>query len=89
MKTVIIADDLTGANDTGAALAKNGLKVATLDVIEDLCDYQDYDALAFHTDSRGVASEEAYRRVNEDTKKVLAAGTLALCAAFSLAAVFV
>lgn len=74
MKTVIIADDLTGANDTGAALAKNGLQVATLDVIEDLGDYQDYDALAFHTDSRGVASEEAYRRVNEDTKKVLAAG---------------
>lgn len=74
MKTVIIADDLTGANDTGAALAKNGLKVATLDVIEDLGDYQDYAALAFHTDSRGVASEEAYRRVNEDTKKVLAAG---------------
>lgn len=74
MKTVIIADDLTGANDTGAALAKNGFKVATLDVIEDLGDYQDYDALAFHTDSRGVASGEAYRRVNEDTKKVLAAG---------------
>ena len=47
MKTVIIADDLTGANDTGAALAKNGLKVATLDVIEDLGDYQDYDAWPF------------------------------------------
>ena len=29
MKTIIVADDLTGANDTSAVLAKNGMRVAT------------------------------------------------------------
>lgn len=74
MKTVIIADDLTGANDTGAALAKNGLNVATLDVIENLGRYKNYDALAFHTDSRGIQPQKAYQRVYNDTRKVLASG---------------
>lgn len=71
MKTVIVADDLTGANDTGAVLAKNGLQVATLDVVEDLDHYQDYDALAFHTDSRGLKAKEAYQRVYDTTKSVV------------------
>lgn len=74
MKTVIIADDLTGANDTGAVLAKNGLEVATLDVIDDLNSYTDYDALAFHTDSRGIAADQAYQRVYDDTKEVVQSG---------------
>ena len=30
INTVIIADDLTGANDTGAILAQNGFKVGTI-----------------------------------------------------------
>lgn len=74
MNTVIIADDLTGANDTGAALAKNGLNVATLDIIDGLKNYSDFDALAFHTDSRGMKKEDAYNIVNKTTKEVIAAG---------------
>lgn len=74
MYTVIIADDLTGANDTGAALAKNGLSIATLDVVENLDQYNKYDGLAFHTDSRGMKKDDAYNIVNNTCKKVLESG---------------
>ena len=68
MKTIIVADDLTGANDTSAVLAKNGMRVATLDNPNDSLSYKNFDALAFHTESRGMESENAYNIVNEITK---------------------
>lgn len=71
MRTIIVADDLTGANDTSAVLAKNGLRVATLDDLSDITPYKTFDALAFHTDSRGIKSEDAYKIVHETTKAAI------------------
>ncbi|MFX3616445.1 MAG: four-carbon acid sugar kinase family protein [Sporolactobacillus sp.] len=68
MKTIIVADDLTGANDTSAVLAKNGMRVATLDDLSNVSAYKSFDALAFHTDSRGIAQEDAYQIVHDTTK---------------------
>lgn len=69
MKTIIVADDLTGANVSNSLLAKNGLKVGTLDNFDDASDYSQFDALGFHTDSRGVNKEDAYKAVYNITKK--------------------
>jgi len=63
LKTVIIADDLTGANDTGALLAKNGLKVGTLLQESDLYKFKNFDVLSITTNSRGLAPEDAYNKV--------------------------
>ncbi|WP_010235159.1 four-carbon acid sugar kinase family protein [Clostridium arbusti] len=65
LKTVIIADDLTGANDTGALLAKNGLKVGTLLQESDLYKFKDFDVLSITTNSRGLAPEDAYKKVKD------------------------
>ena len=64
-RAVIIADDLTGANVTGALLRKNGYCFATFrhgvpvgpEVLAD------YDAVAVSTDSRGIGAGAAYDRV--------------------------
>ncbi|NZA37011.1 four-carbon acid sugar kinase family protein [Eubacterium callanderi] len=64
-RAVIIADDLTGANVTGALLRKNGYRFATFrhgvpvgpEVLAD------YDAVAVSTDSRGIGAGAAYDRV--------------------------
>jgi uncharacterized protein YgbK (DUF1537 family) len=63
LKTVIIADDLTGANDTGAILAQNGLKVGTLLKTSDIDKFNDFDVLCMTTNSRGIAPSDAYERV--------------------------
>lgn len=63
MKLAIIADDLTGANDSGVQLARHGLKTSVLfDMDED--NIRNYDAVVFDTDSRSIAPEEAYERVS-------------------------
>ena len=64
-RAVIIADDLTGANVTGALLRKNGYRFATFrhgvpvgpEVLAD------YDAVAVSTDSWGIGAGAAYDRV--------------------------
>jgi uncharacterized protein YgbK (DUF1537 family) len=63
LKTVIIADDLTGANDTGAILAKNGLKVGTLLDKSDLSKFEKFDVLSITTNSRGMSANDAYNKV--------------------------
>lgn len=62
MKTVIIADDLTGANDTGIQLAKNGMPVV-VQLDNDVASLKRYDAVVFDTDSRSVLPEKAYDKV--------------------------
>lgn len=64
LKTVIIADDLTGANDTGALLAKNGLRVGTLLKKSDINKFQHFDVLSITTNSRGMLPSDAYERVS-------------------------
>ncbi len=63
LKTVIIADDLTGANDTGAILAQNGLKVGTLLKTSDVDKFKSFDVLCISTNSRGMAPSDAYEKV--------------------------
>ncbi|MDD4692201.1 four-carbon acid sugar kinase family protein [Eubacterium aggregans] len=71
LKTVIIADDLTGANVTGALLRKNGYSFATFrqGVEIDTSILSQYDAIAVSTDSRGMIPKEAYDVVQETVKR--------------------
>ncbi|CAM3336175.1 four-carbon acid sugar kinase family protein [Vagococcus fessus] len=63
MRTVIVADDITGANVSNSLLAKAGFKVGTLEITSSLEEYKDYDALAISTASRSVSAKEAYASV--------------------------
>lgn len=64
---VVIADDLTGANATGVLLKKMNYKAYTVMNTEgvDPSTLEGCDCLLYPTDSRGVAPEIAYRRVQE------------------------
>lgn len=64
MKIGIIADDLTGANDSGVQLSRAGLRTT---VRFDLSNSQspEEDVLVLDTDSRSLRREEAYKRVKE------------------------
>lgn len=59
-----IADDLSGANVTGAALRRHGFRTAILRELDGLGEWSgDAPALVANTDSRNVRPEEARRRV--------------------------
>ncbi|PZT55663.1 four-carbon acid sugar kinase family protein [Paenibacillus silvae] len=62
MKLAIIADDLTGANDSGVQLARHGLKTSVLFNMDE-GSLASYDTVVFDTDSRSISAEEAYDRV--------------------------
>lgn len=64
MKGVIVADDLTGANASGVLLKKIGLSVSSLFRLTGATEHK-ADVLAYSTASRGLSSEEAFRRVRE------------------------
>lgn len=64
MKIAIIADDLTGANDAGVQLARQGVSTSVLlEFNRQLA--REQEAIVLDTDSRSVTSREAYRRVTE------------------------
>ena len=65
LNTVIIADDLTGANDTGALLAQNGFLVGTILKLEQKQNFKQYDVVCVSSNSRGLGKEEAYQVVQE------------------------
>lgn len=58
----IIADDLTGANDTGVQFARKGLHTSVL-MSENDAIQSDLDVLVIDTDSRDLAPNDAYIRV--------------------------
>lgn len=64
MYLAVIADDLTGANDTGVQFAKYGLQthvmlnIGSFDVLP-----QNAEVLVLDTDSRAIAPQAAYERV--------------------------
>jgi len=62
-RIAVIADDLTGANDTGAQFAKIGLR--TLVVLESTQEQslRDHDVVVITTDSRALPAQDAYRKV--------------------------
>ncbi|WP_195267247.1 four-carbon acid sugar kinase family protein [Eubacterium sp. 1001713B170207_170306_E7] len=69
-RAVIIADDLTGANVTGALLRKNGYRFATFRRSASVGPevLSDYDAVAVSTDSRGITPGAAWAAVSETAR---------------------
>lgn len=62
-RIAVIADDLTGANDTGAQFAKQGLKTIVLIGADSSSREIEEDVVVVDSDSRALAEEESYRRV--------------------------
>ncbi|RKL68103.1 hypothetical protein CR203_06300 [Salipaludibacillus neizhouensis] len=62
MKIAIIADDLTGANDTGVQFAKKGWKTSVL-MQENQKIEEDIEVFVIDTDSRASSPNEAYKNV--------------------------
>lgn len=56
---LVLADDLTGANATGARLAQNGMRVASVEPAHAAEAAPAYDALVVNLDSRHLAAAEA------------------------------
>jgi len=60
-KLLIIADDLTGAADTGVQLAKRGVSTLVLPSVTDFPDAWQYETVVVNTESRhaspGIAEE--------------------------------
>ncbi|MDO5348568.1 MAG: four-carbon acid sugar kinase family protein [Lachnospiraceae bacterium] len=69
---LIIADDLTGANDTGVMIAQQGVKTCTiLDLIHaGKSEVKESGCLSYSTDSRGSTRQEAYSRVYQAVEKL-------------------
>lgn len=69
--TVIIADDLTGANDTSLQFFKKGYSTRiVIDYNQDFHDAQNVDVWAISTESRNIDKEDAVARVVEVSKKL-------------------
>ena len=62
-KIVVLADDLTGANDTGVQFAKQGLKSLVLISLPDSPSELEEDVLIVDTQSRALPPAEAYEKV--------------------------
>ncbi|WP_339283609.1 MULTISPECIES: four-carbon acid sugar kinase family protein [Oceanobacillus] len=73
MNLAIIADDLTGANDSGVQLAKYGLQTSVFFKM-DKGNVQSNEAIVFDTDSRAMAPAEAKKLVAKVTRFLLDEG---------------
>lgn len=73
MKLAIIADDLTGANDSGVQLARHGLKTSVLFDMDE-ASVKNYEAVVFDTDSRSIDHAEAYEKVSRTVQFLIKAG---------------
>lgn len=70
-KFIIIADDFTGANDTGVQLTKKGYETYTVLDLEGFTK-SEFDALVIDTETRGLSPENAYNKVKELINKLKA-----------------
>lgn len=78
MKRIVIADDLTGANNVGVLLTKQGL--STVVVAHESPTYPGTcDVLCIDTDSRYVTAHEAAQRVQRVVERGLSQGTRLFC----------
>jgi len=72
----ILADDFTGANDTGIQFAKHGISTVTI-VNSDEADlelFNNVDVLVMNTESRNLSSTEAFDKVRKAAKILLNMG---------------
>ncbi|HWR45420.1 four-carbon acid sugar kinase family protein [Sporomusa sp.] len=72
----IIADDLTGANDTGLQFARKGLHTEVVLEGNAPISLPDSDVVVIDTNSRAIPAVEAYRKVHEAAKQAHTAGFL-------------
>lgn len=71
-KVAVIADDITGACDTGIQFRKQGLKTIVLMAAERIrTAVQDSDVIVFDTDTRDDSPRIAYAKVRSVTKAVI------------------
>lgn len=76
-KMLVIADDLTGANDTGALLQRAGYNaIASPTGVIDPRYYRERDVLSVNIDSRAAVPGEARRRVTEAVRRYAEPGML-------------
>jgi D-threonate/D-erythronate kinase len=67
-KIAVIADDLTGANDTGVQFSKQGLKtVVLMDSSRPLTNCEE-DVIVVDTQSRALPADEAYKKAAESAE---------------------
>ncbi|MGM0240135.1 four-carbon acid sugar kinase family protein [Enterococcus sp. AZ103] len=67
-KYLIIADDFTGANDTGVQLRKNNIETEVL-LFPSKVSHEN--SIVLDTESRTIPAKEAYRKVRSMTEKIL------------------
>lgn len=66
IKLAVIADDLTGANDTAVQFAKHHIRSCVkMDFDQEALNQEDNDVVVIDTDSRDIAADLANRRVRE------------------------
>ena len=76
-KLVIVADDFTGANDTGVQFRKAGLKVNVIINTHQLIeDFEHTDVLVIDIESRFVTQEDAYQKCYNLGKQLCALGDI-------------
>lgn len=71
---IIIADDLTGANDTGVQFAIQGLHTEILLEGTNLSQQSEAAILVVDTDSRAIGANEAYQKIQRIAKQAQQAG---------------
>ncbi len=70
----IVADDLTGASDSGVQLARRGVETIVVLDLASIAGLRTRDALVVDADSRGLHPRKAYERVAEVTRRLREAG---------------
>ena len=71
-KLLILADDLTGALDSGVQLTNKGYSVQVCTDLNDAFDYTDLvDVLVIDTESRHISCESAYALIHSLAKKAV------------------
>lgn len=76
-KLGVIADDLTGANDTGVQFSKLGLDTVVvwdLSTVKNVAVDAGTDVVVIDTESRADRQEEAYSKVKEATRSLMGVG---------------
>ena len=74
-KILVLADDLTGANDTGAAVRRIGFETCTVINVKSEGDCEECDCISVNLESRGMESSQAAQCVQEAFDRFAAADT--------------
>lgn len=75
-QVLILADDMTGTNDTGASIHELGYTVCAVnDAEQPAAHAEGYDCISVNLDSRALKAEKAYQRVYQAAKRFSAEDT--------------